>query len=136
MKEKDGISDCPEQQLILYVEKEDGKYEAIQTGSYLSANYLDDYFLKRNNLEKALRERIERGEINALEYYMVLEDLTLSELAARVGLMKWRVRKHLKPGNFSKISQAMLMKYSKVFNVPADEIIKIQSAYRKQPNDH
>ena len=54
MKEKDGYSECPEQQVILYVEKEDGKYEAIQTGSYLSANYLDDFFLKRKNLEKML----------------------------------------------------------------------------------
>ena len=42
MKEKDGFAECPEQQVILYVEKEDGKYEAMQTGSYLSANYLDD----------------------------------------------------------------------------------------------
>ena len=131
MKEKDGISECPEQQLILYVEKEDGKYEAIQTGSYISANYLDDYFLKRNNLEKALREKIERREINAIEYYMVLEDLTLSELAARAGLMKWRVRKHLKPGNFSKISQPLLEQYSKVFNVPVAEMVKLQSANRK-----
>ncbi len=55
MKEKDGYSECPEQQVILYVEKEDGKYEAIQTGSYLSANYLDDFFLKRKNLEKNAR---------------------------------------------------------------------------------
>lgn len=131
MKEKDGISECPEQQLILYVEKEDGKYEAIQTGSYISANYLDDYFLKRNNLEKALREKIERGEINAIGYYMVLEDLTLSELAARAGLMKWTVRKHLKPENFSRIGETKLGKYSQVFNVPVEEIMKMQSANRK-----
>ena len=26
MKEKDSIIDCPQQQVILYVEKEDGKY--------------------------------------------------------------------------------------------------------------
>ncbi len=127
MKEKDGISECPEQQVILYVEKEDGKYEAMQTGSYISANYLDDYFLKRGNLEKALGEKINRGEINAIEYYMILEDLTLSELAARAGIMKWIVRRHLKPGNFSKISESAIKKYSVVFNITADEILKRQS---------
>ena len=40
MKEKDGIIDCPQQQLILYVEKEDGTYEPLQTGSYLTKNSL------------------------------------------------------------------------------------------------
>jgi len=131
MKEKDGYTDCPEQQVILYVEKEDGKYDAMQTGSYLTANYIDDYFLKRSNLEKSLQEKIEKGEINAIGYYMVLEDLTVSELASRAGKFSWTVRKHLKPGNFSRISEASLKKYSVVFNVPVEEIVKRQSANRK-----
>jgi len=130
MKEKDGYAECPEQQVILYVEKEDGTYDAIQTGSFLSANYLDDYFLKQNNLEKALQERINKGEINAIEYYMVLEDLTISELAARAGIMKRIVRKHLIPGNFSKISETTLKKYSVVFNTPVEEIVRRQSGNR------
>jgi len=131
MKEKDGYSECPEQQVILYVEKEDGQYGAMQTGSYISANYLDDYFFKRGNLEKTLQERIEKGEINAIEYYRVLEDLTLSELSARAGMMKWIVRKHLKPGNFSRIREQALKKYASVFNVPVEEIVKRQSGNRK-----
>ncbi|MCX6240460.1 MAG: hypothetical protein NTX43_01440 [Bacteroidetes bacterium] len=136
MKEKDGYSECPEQQVILYVEKEDGKYEAIQTGSYLSANYLDDFFLKRKNLEKMLGEKIEKGEINAIGYFMVMEDLSFSELAARTGILKWNVRKHLKAGNFSRISESALKKYSMVFNVPVEEIVRKQSENRKQDNDH
>jgi len=131
MKEKDGYAECPEQQVILYVEKENGNYEAMQTGSYISANYLDDYFLKRNNLEKALDGKIANNEINAIEYYMVLEDLTISELAARAGMMKWTVKRHLKPGSFSKIGEAALKKYSVVFNVTVDDILKRQSGNRK-----
>jgi len=130
MKEKDGYAECPEQQLILYVEKEDGKYDTMQTGSFITANYLDDYFFKRNNLEKALQERIDNGEINAIEYYMVLEDLTVSELSSRAGMMKWIVKRHLKPGNFSKLSDSALKKYSVVFNVTVDEIVKRQSENR------
>ena len=51
MKEKDGYVDCPQQQVILYVEKEDGTYGPIQTGSYITSNFLDDYELKRKHLE-------------------------------------------------------------------------------------
>ena len=62
---------------------------------------------------------------------MVLEDLTVSELAARAGIMKWKVRKHLNPGNFSKIGETAMKKYSIVFNVPVEEIAKKQSGNRK-----
>jgi len=57
MKEKDGTIDCPQQQVILYVEKEDGKYEPIQTGSYLTKNFLDDYEMKRHHLEESLKKK-------------------------------------------------------------------------------
>jgi len=123
MKEKDGYSDCPEQQMILYVEKENGRYEAMQTGSYLTANYIDDFFLKRNNLEKILQEKVNKGEISPIQLYMALEDLTLSELASRAGLKKRTVKKHLQAVNFHKIDEATLEKYSVVFNVPAELIL-------------
>ncbi|MEI6887693.1 MAG: hypothetical protein ACOYM0_06270 [Bacteroidales bacterium] len=131
MKEKDVLAEFPEQQVIVYIEKEDGTYDAIQTGSFISANYIDDFFLKRKNLEKALQEKIEKREINAIGYYMIYEDLTISELAARMGLMKWTVRKHLRPDGFGKISEAALKKYSMVFNVASEEIVSRQSGNRK-----
>jgi hypothetical protein len=131
MKEKDGYTDCPEQQVILYVEKDDGQYGAMQTGSYLTANYLDDYFHKRKNLEAELQEKIDQGEINAIGYYMVLEDLTVSELASRAGLFAWTVRRHLKPSNFKSVGDRALKKYATVFNVPVEDIIRRQSGNSK-----
>jgi len=125
MKEKEGLADCPEQQLILYVEKEDGKYGPVQTGSYLSANYLDDYFYKRKNLEISLRKRVVEGEISLVYYYMVLVDLSISELASRVGISKSRVKKQFEPRGFAKCSVEELRKYAKVFNVPVANMLQI-----------
>jgi len=125
MKEKEGIANCPEQQVILYVEKEDGKFGPIQTGSYLSANYLDDYFYKRKNLELSLRKRVIDGEISLVYYYTVLVDLSISELASRVGISKSRVKKHFEPKHFGKCSVEELRKYAKVFNVPVANLLQI-----------
>jgi hypothetical protein len=125
MKELDGINDCPEQQMILYVEKEDGQYGPVQTGSYISANYLDDFFYKRKNLEAALIRKVQTDEISPIHYFMILEDLTLSELASRAGIWKWKVKRHLKPSFFHKISCREMNRYSAVFNVNADEIRKL-----------
>ena len=119
MKEKEGIVDCPEQQLILYVEKEDGTYGPLQTGSYLTKNYIDDYYEKRNRLEASLKEQLRRREISPVAYYMTLTDLSVAETAARVGITQRKVKKHMQPGNFVKIPPAVLDRYAEVFNVSA-----------------
>ena len=128
MKEKDGVIDCPQQQVILYVEKEDGSYEPIQTGSYITKNYLDDYELKRHHLEDSLRKQVQSGIVSPVYYYMVLEDLTLSELSSRVGLRKGKVKKHLEPGHFATLDKDTLRLYADVFNVSPDEMLKLTVA--------
>ncbi len=123
MKEKEGYVDCPEQQMILYVEKENGKYGPMQTGSYITKNYIDDYFMKRKNLETSLREQVERDEISPVKFFMVLEDLTLSELSARTKIPTRKVKKHMLPVHFSKISDDLLNRYAIVFNISVDQLM-------------
>ncbi|MBM3405585.1 MAG: hypothetical protein FJY10_11950 [Bacteroidetes bacterium] len=119
MKEKDGKIDFKKQQLILYVEKEGGEYGPMQTGSYITKNFLDDYELKRRNLEASLRDRVIRGEISMVKYFMVLEDLSESELAKRVRLSAGKVRKHCSVKGFATARVEHLSRYADVFNVPA-----------------
>jgi hypothetical protein len=125
MKEKDGIIDCPQQQVILYVEKEDGKYEPLQTGSYLTKNFLDDYQIKRQHLEEALKKQVQSGEMSPIYYYMVLEDLTISELSSRTGIKKRKVKKHLEAANFKTIPQKILQLYSDVFNITIPDMLNL-----------
>jgi len=125
MKEKDGTIDCPQQQVILFVEKEDGKYEPIQTGSYITKNFLDDYELKRRHLEESLKKQVLSGEVSPIYYYMILEDLTLSELSARAGIRKGKVKKHLEAAHFSDIPQETLQLYADVFNITVPDMLKI-----------
>lgn len=122
MKEKEGLVDCPEQQLILYVEKEDGTYGPVQTGSFLTRNYIDDFYEKRHRLEASLREKVHRKEISAIAYFMTLEELSPAETAARVGLSQRRVKKHMEADHFSKIPPAVLNKYAEVFNIPVNQL--------------
>jgi transcriptional regulator with XRE-family HTH domain len=125
MKEKEGFVDYPEQQMILYVEKDDGKYGPMQTGSYISANYMDDYVYKRRNLEETLREQLTGGSISPVKYYMILVDLSLSELAARAGIRKSRVKKHLEPQHFGSVTVEEMRKYAAVFNVPVANLLQV-----------
>jgi hypothetical protein len=125
MKEKDGYIDCPEQQVILYVEKEDGSYGPMQTGSYLTKNFLGDYELKRKHLEESLKSEVLSGKHSPVYYFMVLEDLSLSELASRVNLRKSKVKKHLEPKHYQLLSGAVLEKYAEVFNIKVPDLLNL-----------
>lgn len=122
MKEKEGFVDCPEQQMILYVEKEDGQFGPMQTGSFITKNYIDDYFEKRKNLVKALREQISQGKISPVQFFLVLEDLTLTELSSRTKIPLRKIRKHLLPSHFEQLSGEMLRRYATVFNITVEEL--------------
>lgn len=123
MKEKEARVDYREHQLVLYVEKKDGSYGPVRTGSYITKNYLDDYWLKRRNLEKEYLEKVTRGEISPIAYYMVLEELTPSELAARVQISGRRVKKHLSPATFGSVTVDELRRYCEVFSVPLSSML-------------
>ncbi|MCK9204654.1 MAG: hypothetical protein WC886_07265 [Saccharofermentanaceae bacterium] len=125
MKEKDGFIDYPDQQIILYVEKEDGQYGPIQTGSYLSANFMNDFLHKRKNLEAGLRGQLIAGKISPVRFYMVMEDLTLQELSARSGIRQSRIKKHLDPVSFGKVTADELNHYASVFNIPAANLLQV-----------
>ncbi len=124
MKEKEGFVDCPEQQMILYVEKEDGHYGPMQTGSYITKNYIDDYFTKRNNLVISLREQINRREISPVKFFMIFEDLTINELSARTHIPLRKIKKHMLPGHFEQLPEDILNRYAAVFNVTIEQLLK------------
>jgi len=92
MKEKDVISDYKIQKYILYAEKNDGSYGTVEGGSYMIENDLDDFWHKKSHLEKTLRERLLKNEITAIYYFMVLEEMTIAELASRAGIRKGKVK--------------------------------------------
>ncbi len=124
MKEKEAKVDYREHQLVLYVEKKDGSYGPLQTGSFITKNYVDDYWRKRANLEKSSMERIRKGEITPIAFYMTLEELTPSELASRVGIPARKVRKHLEPAHFGSVTIELLRRYAEVFNVPVTALLQ------------
>ena len=125
MKEKDIFVDYKSHQLILYAEKEDGSYGPIQSGSYISKNYIDDFWLKKKNLEKSLVEKLKEGEISPIYYYMTMDELSEKELAARVKICRSKLRKHLKPEHFPNIKLSLLKRYADIFNIPVVNFFQI-----------
>jgi transcriptional regulator with XRE-family HTH domain len=125
MKEKDVLVDFQAQQFIIYAEKSDGSFSPVQTGSYLSKNHITDFHEIVDNLNKSLIEKLKKGEISPIYYFMSIEELTIPELAARVGISKASVKRHLDPKGFQKISVSKLKRYANVLNIPLANLFQI-----------
>ncbi|NLD92122.1 MAG: hypothetical protein GX639_05575 [Fibrobacter sp.] len=126
MKENEAKIDFKSHQLLLYVEKSDGEYGPLQTGSFLTKNYVDDFWEKRNKLITTTTKKLTDGEISPIAYYMIIVDVSAAEVASRIGISPKKVRKHQELKYFSRISVAMLQKYAAVFGVMLADMFQIQ----------
>lgn len=125
MKEKELYVDYKPQQLIYYVEKEDASFGPLLSGSYLSKNYLDDYYEKKEKLEKSLREQLNKGEISPVYYYMLLQEMGEGDLAARAKVSKRKLKQHFQMKNFQKLKLSQLKKYADSFDVPVSAMFHL-----------
>jgi hypothetical protein len=127
MKEKDVLTDFKAHQVILYAEKSDHTIGPVQTGSYVSGHYIDEFYNFMGKIERESFERLQNGEISPVCLYMNIEEMTVSELASRVGLPKRRVRKHLMHKYFHSIKVSELKRYAEIFNIPIANFFQIIS---------
>ena len=76
-------------------------------------------------IEKA-RQKVLNGEASPILYHMEKMLLNPSDLSIHTGFMLWRVKWHLKPRVFSRLSKKTLNRYSEVFNIPPDQLGKVE----------
>ena len=127
MKEEDLVINCPHQQVVLYAEKGDGTYGPFQTGSYMAGINISEHFRITDNHNKILLEQLKSGKISPVYYFMMIEGLTVSELAGRTGISKFRVKSHLAPAGFRKMRISTLKRYTDIFNIPLANMFQVIS---------
>ncbi len=77
-------------------------------------------------LEERVREfegKVIRGELSPLVYYMEKHQMEVPILADYCNFRKRKVRKHLTPKGFTKISEADLQVYAEVFDITVEKLI-------------
>jgi len=122
MKEKDLYVEFDPHKMVYYAEKEDNSYGPIISGSQLSANYLDDHWMKRKNLEEKLRKQVIANEISPIFYYMTYLEMGPKDLASRANMSMRKLSKALKPEGFKKLKVSQLKRFADIFNIPVSSL--------------
>ena len=75
----------------------------------------------QDQMEEA-RQKIIEGKASPILYFMVKHQMTVQILAEYVELPKRKVKRHMKPKNFIKLSNEQLEKYTGVFEISIEEL--------------
>jgi hypothetical protein len=68
------------------------------------------------------RARVKAGVSSPLEYWMYERRMDVPLLSQTSGFWQWRVRRHLRPVHFAKLSGEQLDRYAQALGVPAADL--------------
>jgi hypothetical protein len=115
----------PEAELkrLMWATDENGKFVTVQSVGWDPSNSsFNKYWEYMGDIIHHARHDVERGEKSPLWYWMKLNVLDEPMLADYMGLWTWRVRRHMKPKVFAKLSDEMLARYAVIFHITPDEV--------------
>jgi hypothetical protein len=110
----------------VYAVNEKGEYTTVPEGwesEIIIGPSLEEICHERAQLTL---QRVAKGEASPLEYYMHLRLMDVSDLARAMGIAAWRVKRHMRPAVFQKMSEEMLGRYAEVLKLSVEELKRIK----------
>jgi len=71
-----------------------------------------------------IREKMEKGELSPIAYYMEKCLMDVKMLSRYTGLSRWRVKRHLDAKVFRRLPPSLLERYAKVFCISVEQLEK------------
>jgi len=123
MKKRDVPQDKSVFTDLYYAVDDEGNYTTTTSSGWDPKKIaLDNAMRQVNERTEEAKKRVLDGKSSPIEYYMEKNKMDVNILASYTGIWKWRVRRHLKPNVFKKLSSKTLSKYAEVFDVSIDQL--------------
>lgn len=108
---------------VLYVTDENDQYTTANSIGWEAKKLAleESMELIHERIEEA-KQNVALNKVSPVIYFMELNKMDLSVLAAYVGMWQWRVKRHTKPRIFKTLSDTILKKYADAFGISAEEL--------------
>jgi hypothetical protein len=109
---------------MCYAVDENGKYVKV-----LSTGWEPKDIALRQAIEFAgkraleVKKKVENNQLSPIAYYLEKRMMDIHLLSQYTGIFRWRIKRHLKPRIFKKLSHGILKKYADAFDITVDELI-------------
>ncbi|MGH8278846.1 MAG: hypothetical protein ACRETQ_04680 [Gammaproteobacteria bacterium] len=108
---------------VLYAEDAQGHYvKAPCNGWEAEEIVLDQAIAEYRRLAADAWQRARQARASTLEYHMFYARMDLVLLAQSTGFAKWRVRRHLRPGVFQKLSPGNRRRYAEALGQTPEQL--------------
>lgn len=108
---------------VCYAVDETGKYVTeLSSGWEIKSSALGITWEDIQKKVAEAKEKVIKGEVSPIAYYIELRVMDLSIVSAYTGFWKWTIKRHLKPTVFKKLSDTTLQKYADLFEISADQL--------------
>ena len=113
----------------VYAVDDRGHYSTVP-----SAGWSADGIVNQQAVEEYARlaqdalARARAGLASPLEFHMYDRRMEVESLAPSAGLWRWRVRRHLRPEIFRKLSPAWLSRYAEALGIPVERLTALPGA--------
>jgi hypothetical protein len=112
---------------LLYSEYADGKFEtSVGYHGEADRTTLQQAWDLFNDRIEAARQKVKAGDASPILYYMEKNLVTPMDLSMHADIMVWRVKRHLKPKVFKRLSEKTLKKYAQAFNISLDQLQNVE----------
>ena len=125
------ISDVPQDEIktlqgvkkALFAVDDQGHYTQATTSGWEAEEIVLHQVI--DDFEEKARQtatRVRNNETSPIEYFMYRKWMDPLTLAQVMGLYRWQVKRHFKPGVFKKLSDKRLTEYARIFGVSVDAL--------------
>ena len=108
---------------VCYVIDDKGNYTTeLSRGWDIKSSALEVTWEDIGNKTVGALQKVKSGEASPVLYYMQLRLMDFEIMSAYTGFWQWKIKRHLKPEVFKKLSDKKLLKYASLFEVSLDEL--------------
>ena len=112
----------------VYSLDEDGNYTTVRSVGWDPKNaVMQQAWDNINEKVEETKQKVINGQLSPIAYYMEKNIMDISLLSKYMGLWKWTVKKHLKPKNFNKLSENLILQYADIFIITPEQLKDINA---------
>lgn len=108
---------------LMYARAADGRVVTVASAGWEAEEIVTLHAVDAIDAQAdAALQRARQGLASPLEYWMHKRRMDVPLLVQTTGLWQWRVRRHLRPSNFARLSAALLARYAQAMGLTETEL--------------
>jgi hypothetical protein len=112
---------------VSYAVDDDGKYVQVPSSGWEPANIANNLAWQKIHQEiEEIRSQVERGDLSPLAFHMARHHMNIGLLSQYTHISKRKIKQHLTPKGFKKLSSRELKPYAEVFDLSIENLGRIE----------